>query len=252
MNKLNAGLIIGMTLILFGCGDFWKETNADEQKLNISTESHQGPRRELVIDSESLVTEISLGHLEPLDIIEVHLQGSKIAPQFSSAFDRVYQSRWTKRYCVSDTCRRCPRLNFIECFDEEKSGQCIHRYREQAEDKTTPLLFDKLPLEISAKIRIGKNLYPLGAIIDNQGTTIITRFQLSKEILAESSDVFLIVNPEPIQGNVQTGFLGFVTCEGQGQKSFTSGGPTSSAQIANQERIEYKASVIIEYPRGDK
>jgi hypothetical protein len=248
MNKLNIGLVIGMTLILFSCGDFWKVPTDDEQKTNFITDIRQGPQRELIIDSESLVTEIALGHLEPLNIIEVHLQGSRFAPQFSSTIDRVYQSSWTKRYCVSDTCRRCPRLNFIECFEQEIKGQCVHRYRDQSEVKMTPLIFDKSPMEISAKIRIGKNIYPLGPLADNQGNMVITRFQLTKEILTETDEVFLVVVPEPNQGNVQTGFLGFTTCEGQGQSSFTSGGPTASAQVPNQERIEYKASVIIEYP----
>jgi len=59
----------------------------------------------------------------------------------------------------------------------------------------------------------------LRTIIENQGSTLTARFQLSKDMITESDEIFLVVVQEPIQGSVQTGFLGFGSCDGTGKTS---------------------------------
>ena len=244
MNKINFGMIALMAMMLLGCGKkFWEIPQEEiSNKDRYATRSDR--QRKLVLESETLTKEVSLGRLEASSVIEITLMGTKTTPQFTDIMDQVYQSSWTKRYCVSDNCKTCTR--FIECFDEELSGPCTHRYREQTEYNTTELIFDKSLSDLSLKIRIGQKLYSLGDITENQKTTIVTRLQLTKEMLTESDEVFLTVTPEPAQATVQVGFLGLGQCSGLGKTGFKSNGPTSSTQVPNQESIEYRVSAVIE------
>lgn len=269
MNKINLGLLTIMMLALFGCGDFWNPKEPEIKKINDKTETSEknddSPKKEqeskeeqetniektphrqrkLLIESQTLISQLSLGKLESsTTVIEISLMGTRTSPQFTEVFDQSYQSSWTRRYCVSESCKTCPR--FVECFDEDLLGQCIHRYRERTEDLTTPLQFNKSLDELSIKIRIGQKTYSLGEVVDNQGEVLVTRFKLSKEMSFESNEILLEVTAEPNQGMVPVGFLGLGDCAGTGKPSFKSGGPTASDQVLNQEKIEYRVSVIIE------
>lgn len=245
--------MFGLTLMLslVGCGNYWDEENPPEVKDEIQTEN--SPKRETVFESEKLTSEIALGQLQANSIIEVYLVGTKYSPQFSNIIDRNYQFRWTKKICIRDPiCRMCLAPKLLECFESKRRGTCTHKFRDRSNDLKSPYLFDQDVLNVSVKLRIGKNIYPLGAIKDHFGAKVVTRFKLSEEMLSESNEVFLIVTPEPNMGNVQTGFLGFGRCDGKGERSFSSGGPTGSSQVANQDRVEFKASVVIEYPNEVK
>lgn len=237
------GLISILTLV--GCGKYWDEESPPEIK--------EGAQREVLIESESLSTEIPLGQQQAGNVLEVYLVGTRHGPQFTSIIDRNYQSRWTKRICIRDPiCRMCDAPKLLECFEHEQRGTCTHKYRERSDDLKSPYIFDQDAINIAVKFRIGNNTYPIGIIKEHQGTKVISRFKLSDEMLSETNEVFLVVSPEPINGKVQTGFLGLGRCDGHGQRSFSSGGPTGSSQIPNQDKVEFKASVVIEYPREVK
>lgn len=251
MRFLTSSLGLLFMLSLVGCGNFWEEENPPEVKNDVQIEN--APRREVLLESEVLTNQISLGQQQAGSIIELYLVGTRYTPQFTNIIDRNYQSRWTKRICIRDPiCRMCLTPKLMECFEDERRGTCTHKYREQSDDLKNPYLFDQDAINISVKFRIGNNTYPIGIISDHQGAKVISRFKLSDEMLSESDEVFLIVSPEPTNGNVQTGFLGFGRCDGHGQRSFSSGGPTGSRQIPNQDRVEFKASVVLEYPREVK
>lgn len=244
---------IGLLFMLFlvGCGNFWDEENPPEVKDDIQIENVA--RREVLLESEILTNQVSLGQHEAGNTIELYLVGTRYTLQFTNIIDRNYQSRWTTRVCIRDPiCRMCLTPKLMECFENEYRGTCTHKYREQMDNVKSPYLFDEDAKNISVKFRIGNNTYPIGVISDHQGAKIVSRFKLSNEMLSESNEVFLIITPEPVNGNVQTGFLGFGRCEGQGQRSFSSGGPTGSRQIPNQDKVEFKASVVVEYPREAK
>lgn len=248
MIKLTIGLL--MVISLVGCGNFWDEEKPIEVSKETPTEV--GPdapviKREVLFENEPLVDEVSLGKLSEGDVIEIYLVGTSYTPSFSGVIERGYQSRWEKRICIRDPiCRFCDRIKLMECFYQQERGTCIHRYRERLDDVKSPYLFSKESANAPVKIRIGQNAYPIGSIIKYEGAKIVARFRLSKEMLLDSNEVYLKVTPEPNRGNVSVGFLGFARCDGQGQRSFSSGGPTGSGQIPNQDRIEFKVSVVIE------
>lgn len=248
MIKIFIGLLISTGLV--GCGNFWEEEKPievrNEPPTEVGSETRQ-LKREVLFEDESFVDEVSLGKLVEGDVIEVYLVGTRYTPSFSGIIERGYQSRWEKRICIRDPiCRFCDRIKLMECFYQQERGTCIHRYRERLDDVQSPYLFSEDGAKAPVKIRIGQNVYPIGSIIKHEGAKIIARFSLSREMLLESNEVFLSVLSEPSRGNVGVGFLGFARCDGQGQRSFSSGGPTGSGQIANQDRIEFKVSVVIE------
>ncbi|NOT77738.1 MAG: hypothetical protein HOP07_01900 [Bacteriovoracaceae bacterium] len=252
MNKLNLGLLTLLALVLFGCGDFWNPKEPEVKKINDKNETNEtntertpSLQRKILIESQTVVSQLSLGRIESnATAIEISLMGTRTSPQFTAVFDQAYQSSWTRRYCVSESCKTCTR--FIECFDEDLHGQCIHQYRERTEDLIAPLLFNKSIDQLSIKIRIGQKSYSLGEVVDNQGETLVTRFTLAKDMQFESNEIFLEVTAEPNQGMVPVGFLGLGNCAGTGKPAFQSGGPTASDQVLNQERIEYRVSVVVE------
>ncbi|MCB9061371.1 MAG: hypothetical protein H6622_07620 [Halobacteriovoraceae bacterium] len=251
MRNLTSSIGLLFMLSLVGCGNFWDEENPPEVKDDVQIEN--AARRKILLESEILNNHVSLGQQQAGNIIELYLVGTRYTPQFTNIIDRNYQSRWTKRVCIRDPiCRMCLTPKLMECFENEYRGTCTHKYREQMDNVKSPFLFDEDAKNISVKFKIGNNTYPIGIISDHQGAKIVSRFKLSNEMLSESSEVFLIVTPESVNGNVQTGFLGFGRCDGQGQRSFSSGGPTGSRQIPNQDKIEFKASVVVEYPREVK
>ena len=247
MNLIKDGLLALFLVGVVGCGDYWKEEETEIDELEL------GPKRELIIEDEAfrVKNKLFLGHFEENEIIEVHLAGTKFTRSFSGVYERVYQSKWKKRYCEPRRGPVCPMCHFTKiryCYDRELKGRCHHRYRKQNPDISSPLIFSEPLHEVSAKIMISDNTYSLGELKENQGMKIITRFKLSKEMLLDDDEVFLSVQAEPVKGKTRIGFLGFAHCDGRGKKDFRSGGSTSSRSVPNQERIDYKVSVVIEYP----
>lgn len=233
------GLFIG----LISCGDnFW------EKPKEIQT----GPDRNFILNDEVIKDSISLGHFSISDILEVHIEGKKIIPQFSEIYQKSYKSKWEKTVCLPDHCRHCMNTILMDCFEQTINGNCNHKYRDQVSNLEEPLLFDKPLVDVSLKFKIGKNLYPLGELTKHHGNSIVTRFQISKEMLLEDDEVFLVVIPEPTLGQVKIGFQGFGACDGQGKLAFKSGGPTNSNSIPQQNKIEYKTSVILEQAKENQ
>lgn len=263
MNILKHGLLVGLLLGLVGCGDFWDESyvgpeaDADvdyqtDLEPEPDSEPKPEPRRDLVLNEEELSDSLFIGVVAPNEIIEVHLTGTKFTPQFTDIYERSFRSKWTATVCppppfCSEPRPDCPIIH-SSCYNESRRGECIHRYRDQLQEKSAPLVFDQAVVDVSAKLKIGDNTFYLGEIVQNHGLAIVTRFQVSKEMLIESDEVFLVATPEPSKGRVKVGFQGFGRCQGEGQRSFNSGGSTRSSNVHDRERIEYNASVIIEHP----
>lgn len=238
MKIIKIGLLITIIIGLSSCGgEFWEESK--EMKI--------GPNRNFILNNEMLKDSISLGHFSTSDILEVQIEGKKLIPQFSEIYQKSFRSKWEKTVCFPDHCRHCMQHSlFMDCFNQTENGNCHHKYRDQITNLEEPLLFNELVVNLSLKFKIGKNLYPVGELINHRGNAITTRFQISKEMLLEDDEILLVITPEPIIEQVKVGFQGFGSCEGQGQGSFNSGGPTSSGHVPRQNKIEYQVSVILE------
>jgi len=238
--KIAAMLVVGVTLV--SCGENW-----DEEKEDIHNDVPSTPQVyfEQILEKEQIVKEAFLAMVNEHDVLIFTLTGKLTTPQFGPVYERRYSSRWKERFCEprDPGCRMCNLLQkLMYCYDITEKGHCNLKYRDYNGRIEDTIFFTDSIDESKIRIKIGNNLYPLGKITYHEGMAIKTEFVVSKEMLQESNELSLVVVPDPNQGNIKTGFLGYGSCQGHGKRGFSHGGSTASATHANQIQREFLVS----------
>jgi len=230
-------LLMVMSLVcLVSCKDFVEEIAPKEKEVK-KIEVKQ-VKRELLLEKALLKDQLSLGKVKNGDLLEVKFRGKKFVPQYTDVYEKSLQSRWTERRCYRDSGAGDGHSVRV-CEDYDETGHCIHLYRDTLPTQEIPLSFDSPINEL--KIKIGSNVYPLTDIVQNDGPSMIAQLRISREMLSDSNEAFLYVEPAPSQ-EIRMGFQGFGHCEGQGNTNFQSGGYQTYDMVDMRPRYEFVAN----------
>ncbi len=231
---------LSLAVLLFSlasCGEKWDEEseNAHTPPVPSSPQVIYEP----IVEKEKVTGETYLSDVKVGDTIVLTVTGKMFSPMFSSVYQRAHRSFWDIRHCERDPiCPMCFKNKRI-CFDIPKKGRCNLKYRNFNGRVEQDILFSDKIEDSKLRLQIGDNLYPLGKIINHGGMVITSEFVISKEMLQESNELSLVINPDPSKGNVKTGFLGYGSCEGKGRRHFRHEGSTSSRTYKNQIVRDY-------------
>lgn len=224
--------------VLCSCKDYVEElAPKKEEKAPVEVKKIN---KNVLIEKSEIKDQLSLGKVNPGEILEIKFKGKKFVPQYTDVFERRLQSSWMETRCYRDSgVGDGHSVRVCENYDEV--GSCVHLYRETLPLLESPLNFEASPNEMNLKIKIGPNIYPLGEAIQNDGSSMSTQFRVSKEMLNESNEAFVYVDLGPAQ-DVRMGFQGFGHCEGQGQKNFRSGGYQTYDVVDMRPKYEFHIS----------
>lgn len=227
----------------YSCGENWKVGKNDQPSKTespppVHTVEEQEPENDLVYKEifikRPVISEIYLGKFQEGDILKLSISGEKITPIFGPTTVKIFESNWSEQICINFT--------KYQCLEMPKKGTCRIRYRDYKES-IDPIDFKANSANFKIKLKVGNKFYPIGTIIDQSLGKVDLKLKISKELLKESSDLYLMVIPDDNLGDVNTGFLGFDNCEGLGKSNFFHTGPKEMKLYKNQARRKYKVSV---------
>jgi hypothetical protein len=239
---LKSLLIVGSLGLLASCGENW-----DKEPDEMIDHPRPAPTvyYEPVLESELVTSDKYIADLKANETLVITFAGKVSTPLFSPIYQRSYPSGWIDRECeiFGPICRRCDLLKRRVCWDRRRSGSCNLKYRNFDGVNEHDIIFTENLNETKLRVRIGRNLYPLGKIISYSAVSVTTEFKVSEEMILESSEAYLSIIPDTNHGHIRVGFLGYGSCFGHGRRKFSHGGSTSSTSRKNQASRAYKVNV---------
>ncbi len=239
---LKSLLIVGSLGLLASCGENWDKEPDEiiDHPRPVSTVYY-----EPVLESALVTSEEYIADLKANETLVFTFTGKVSSPLFSPVYQRSYPSGWTDRECeiLDRPCRRCDFFKRRICWDRRRSGRCNLKYRNFDGVNEHDIIFTDNLSDTKLRVRIGSNLYPLGKIIKYSAISVTTEFNVSEEMIQESSEAYLSIIPDTNHGNVRVGFLGYGSCFGHGRRKFSHGGSTTSSSRKNQASRAYKVNV---------
>lgn len=228
-----------MFLILFPSCEWDKKENEVEEVKEEKRESevNAAPYFEQILFDEIVEDEQMVAHIQEEEKFKIEVSGVRIISQFSSIYSKASTSTWTKEECKWDSS-----WEDVRCHSWTKEGGCESQFRDYLGEKEEEILLKEFQLNY----QVGKEIYPLGEILEHGGKGFMAVLQVTEKMLENGDELKLVVIKPSQAKEVKVGFLGHSHCDGVGALNFNPHIDTKSWSVPVVEKEIYKVNLFIE------
>ena len=164
--------------------------------------------------------------------LKLVLRGTHFIPEFSQVYTKDSQSVWEEEECHEA-------LSIPVCQWNIKRGSCRSQFRDYLGEREEKIGFENSN-QIRLAYQVGDKTYPLGEILEHDNEKVIFGVEITPEMVRDSKELQLIVLPDPNEKDLSVGFVGYLYCEGQGQKNFNPHISTQSSRESSGVEVHYR------------
>lgn len=240
-------LIVTFGLLLLNSCEIVEEESGDTN--NVAQETRYLTR--VLIENESISNEeLFIANVNEGDTILLEITGTVTSPKFSSIYNKHSTSTWEERICYNtDDVHngRLPKMKAYSCFWSKRKGKCNSQFMDYQGKLKEKIYFDLNQDEPRLSYFIGEKEFLFEANESSDVYTLKASIKITEDLIKNSNGFSLKAHDIVDSSSTRTGFLGHLSCQGQGQPRFSPNISKSSQNISNQNEFSYLVTAKVKY-----